>query len=49
VLTGARELFLVSMGLTYFLATTGSGLRVLRAHHRGGPDGVSVSGGHRRR
>ncbi|MEP7023088.1 MAG: glycosyltransferase [Actinomycetota bacterium] len=34
MLTGALELFLVSMGLTYFLATTGAGLRVLRAQRR---------------
>src|ERR1700759_2147551 len=36
------------MGLTYFLATTGAGLRVLRAHRRSGPAGVSLRGGHRR-
>ncbi|HMG65060.1 MAG TPA: glycosyltransferase, partial [Streptosporangiaceae bacterium] len=46
MLTGAIELFLVSMGLTYFLATTGAGLRVLRAHRRRGP--AAVTGGHRR-
>jgi hypothetical protein len=34
VLTGALELILVSMGLTYFLATSGAGLRVLRAQRR---------------
>jgi 1,2-diacylglycerol 3-beta-glucosyltransferase len=28
VLTGAVELFLISLGLTYFMATTGAGLRV---------------------
>jgi cellulose synthase/poly-beta-1,6-N-acetylglucosamine synthase-like glycosyltransferase len=34
VLTGAIELFLISLGLTYFMATTGAGLRVRLAAAR---------------
>src|SRR5262249_42722212 len=34
VLTGAVELFLISLGLTYFMATTGAGLRVRLAAAR---------------
>ena len=34
MLTGAVELFLISLGLTYFMATTGAGLRVRLAAAR---------------
>ena len=37
MLTGAIELFLISLGLTYFMATTGAGLRVRLAAARPGP------------
>jgi 1,2-diacylglycerol 3-beta-glucosyltransferase len=43
VLAGAIELFLVALGLIYFVGTTASGLRVIRAHRR------AAQGGHRRR
>ena len=40
MLTGAIELFLISLGLTYFMATTGAGLRVrLAAARPPGPAG----------
>jgi 1,2-diacylglycerol 3-beta-glucosyltransferase len=48
---GALELFLVTVGLGYFLATTGNGLRVLRASRitagRGAPAGRRPAARHR--
>ncbi|HEY1618923.1 MAG TPA: glycosyltransferase [Streptosporangiaceae bacterium] len=34
MLAGALELFLVSLGLTYYVATVGAGLRILRQHRK---------------
>jgi 1,2-diacylglycerol 3-beta-glucosyltransferase len=59
VLAGALELFIVSLGLTYYVATVGAGLRVIRRSRRaararaalaaGSPAGAVPGRGRRRR